>query len=69
MNLEKIQSYIDEKTIKVSDTINIELLKICDPKEINNLAFKDQDDMIEGYGGIEKAKQLGANAATPPPKL
>ena len=27
MNLEKIQSYIDEKTIKVSDTINIELLK------------------------------------------
>ena len=37
--------------------LNIELLKICDPKEINNLAFKDQDDMIEGYG------------ATPPPKL
>jgi large subunit ribosomal protein L15 len=27
MNLEKIQSYIDEKTIKASDTINIELLK------------------------------------------
>ena len=27
MNLEKIQSFIDEKTIKVSDTINMELLK------------------------------------------
>ena len=27
MNLEKIQSFIDEKTINVSDTINIELLK------------------------------------------
>ena len=27
MNLEKIQSFIDEKTIKVSDIINIELLK------------------------------------------
>ena len=27
MNLEKIQSYIDEKTIKARDTINIELLK------------------------------------------
>ena len=27
MNLEKIQSFIDEKTIKASDTINIELLK------------------------------------------
>ena len=27
MNLEKIQSFIDEKTIKASDTINMELLK------------------------------------------
>ena len=27
MNLEKIQSFIDEKTIKVSETINMELLK------------------------------------------
>ena len=27
MNLEKIQSFIDEKTIKISDTINMELLK------------------------------------------
>ena len=27
MNLEKIQSFIDEKTIKPSDTINMELLK------------------------------------------
>jgi large subunit ribosomal protein L15 len=27
MNLEKIQSFIDEKTINVTDTINIELLK------------------------------------------
>ena len=57
---------------KFSDILNqlkTELFKICNPKEVNELAFKDQDDMIEGYGGIEKAKQLGANAATPPPKL
>ena len=27
MNLEKIQSFIDQKTIKSSDTINMELLK------------------------------------------
>ena len=27
MNLEKIQSFIDEKTIKISDVINMELLK------------------------------------------
>ena len=27
MNLEKIQSYIDQKTIKISDTINSDLLK------------------------------------------
>ncbi len=53
----------------VSPFKKTELFKICNPKEVNELAFKDQDDMIEGYGGIEKAKQLGANAATPPPKL
>ena len=36
---------------------------------MNELAFKDQDDLIESYGGIERAKNLGANAATPPPKI
>ena len=57
------------KFFDILNELNLELLKICDPKEINDLAFKDQDDMIEGYGGIEEAKKLGANAATPPPKL
>ena len=42
---------------------------ICNPKETNELAFKDQDAMIERYGGIEKAKELGRGfGATPPPK-
>ena len=36
---------------------------------MNELAFKDQDKMIKSYGGIEEAKKLGANAATPPPKV
>ena len=57
------------KFSRILNQLKTELFKICNPKEVNELAFKDQDDMIEGYGGIEKAKQLGANAATPPPKL
>ena len=54
---------------KIIEDLNADLLKICDPEKMNELAFKDQDDLIESYGGIEKAKNLGANAATPPPKI
>ena len=52
----------------VIEDLNSELFKICDPEKMNELAFKDQDDLIESYGGIEEAKNLGANAATPPIK-
>ena len=54
---------------KIIEDLNADLLKICDPEKMNELAFKDQDDLIESYGGIEMAKNLGANAATPPPKI
>jgi choline-sulfatase len=46
-----------------------ELINICDPATINDLAFADQAAMIEGYGGIEKAMQMGAPGATPPPEV
>lgn len=46
-----------------------ELRKICDPAAMNDLAFADQDAMIEGYGGIEVAMNMGAPAATPPPEV
>lgn len=44
-----------------------ELLKICDPEDTDAVAHADQEAMIEGYGGKEKAMKLGAPAATPPP--
>ena len=45
-----------------------ELRSICDPAEMNDLAFADQDAMIERYGGREVAMNMGAPAATPPPE-
>ena len=64
-DLSEISNYKD-----VLKDLNSELFKICNPKEINKLAFKDQDDMIKRYGGIEEAKKLGTKAgATPPPKI
>lgn len=45
-----------------------ELRKICDPAAMNDLAFADQDAMIERYGGREVAMNMGAPAATPPPE-
>ena len=58
----------DPKYANVLSELKKDLHNICDPKVTNELAFKDQDAMIESYGGIEEAKKLGANAATPPPK-
>ena len=59
----------DPKYAVVLNELKQDLLNICNTKEINELAFKDQDAMIERYGGIEKAKELGRGfGATPPPK-
>lgn len=46
-----------------------ELRQICDPDAMNALAFSDQETMIDNYGGKEKAANLGAPAATPPPRV
>lgn len=43
------------------------LREICDPEEMDALAFADQAAMIERYGGREAALKLGAPGATPPP--
>ena len=56
MNLEKIQSYIDEKTIKVSDTINIELLKKL--KLINK---NSQKLKILGTGEVKEKVNIEAD--------
>ena len=59
MNLEKIQSFIDEKTIKSSDTINMELLKKL--KLINK---NSQKLKILGTGEIKDKINIEANLAS-----
>ncbi|KHQ51635.1 sulfatase-like hydrolase/transferase [Mameliella alba] len=58
----------DPACAKVLADLMDELYAICDPAEVNALAFADQDAMIAGYGGPEMAKTMGAPAATPPPE-
>lgn len=59
----------DPACAQVLAQLQQELRKICDPKAMNDLAFADQDAMIEGYGGREVAMNMGAPAATPPPAV
>jgi large subunit ribosomal protein L15 len=56
MNLEKIQSFIDEKTFKPSDTINIELLKKL--KLINK---NSQKLKILGTGDVKDKVKIEAD--------
>ena len=59
MNLEKIQSFIDEKTIKSSDTINMELLKKLKLINKNSIKLK-----ILGTGEIKDKINIEANLAS-----
>ena len=59
MNVEKIQSFINEKTIKSSDIINIELLKKL--KLINKNSSKLK---ILGTGEIKDKINIEANLAS-----
>lgn len=43
------------------------LYAICDPEEMDALAKRDQMTMIEGYGGVAVAANMGAAGATPAP--
>ena len=59
LNLEKIQSYIDKKSINVSDTINSELLKK------NKLINKSSDKLkILGTGEIKDKVNIVADLAS-----
>lgn len=46
-----------------------ELRKIVDPEAADAQAFEDQAALIAMHGGREKALNLGAPAATPPPEV
>ena len=45
------------------------LRALLDPEEVDALAFADQAELIESYGGREAAVNIGAPAATPPPEV
>ncbi|GAB2906228.1 sulfatase-like hydrolase/transferase [Paralcaligenes ginsengisoli] len=53
----------------VRQAMHGELLNICDPGAIDALARRDQENMIAGLGGIERAAAMGASGATPAPVL
>ena len=59
MNLEKIQFFINEKTIKSSDTINMELLKKLKLINKNSVKLK-----ILGTGEIKEKINIEANLAS-----
>ena len=48
--------------------MNAALLNICDPEEMNRLAFSDQAALIASHGGREAALKLGAPGAPRRPK-
>lgn len=49
--------------------MHAELCKIVDPDASDAQAFQDQDALIASFGGKEKAANVGAPAATPPPQV
>ena len=59
----------DAKVADVLTELKAELRTICDPETVDEMAFADQEAMIEGYGGKAIAATLGAPSATPPPKV
>ena len=59
INLEKIQSFINEKTINPSDTINMELLKKLKLINKNSIKLK-----ILGTGEIKEKVNIEANLAS-----
>ena len=59
LNLDKIQSYIDKKTIKSSDTINSNLLKKLNLINKNSIKLK-----ILGAGNIKDKVNIEADLAS-----
>ena len=59
----------DSAMASVRDDLYSELKAICQPAEVDMRAHADQAALVEGYGGFEVAKTMGARAATPPPEI
>ena len=54
---------------KTLATLEAELRTILDPEAVDRQAHADQAALIEFHGGWERARTLGAPAATPPPDV
>ncbi|MEL6960209.1 MAG: sulfatase-like hydrolase/transferase [Pseudomonadota bacterium] len=57
----------DPECAMILQNLHAELRKICDPEQVDALAFEDQAALIARMGGREAALKLGAPGATPPP--
>jgi len=52
----------------ILDELVAALFAICDPQATDLAAKRDQQALIEQHGGRERARTIGAPAATPPPE-
>jgi len=59
--------YKDKKFKHILDSFYDELIKICDPEEVNKRAKKEQNDKIIKHGGIDAIKQRGDFGYSPAP--
>lgn len=57
-----------ESRLKLNE-LHAELIRLCDPDDVDRMAFEDQATLIESHGGREAALRLGAPGATPPPEV
>jgi len=45
------------------------LSALCDPEAMDALAHKDQQQLVDSFGGRDAVRHMGAPGATPPPEL
>jgi len=57
----------DPAYAQVLADMEAELRRICDPEAVDAQCKEDQHRMIEGYGGPERAAEMGSKGATPAP--
>ncbi|MDB9915935.1 sulfatase-like hydrolase/transferase, partial [Alphaproteobacteria bacterium] len=57
----------DKKHKEIIEEFYQDLLKICDPEEVNNRAKKEQQKKIEKHGGVEKILSRGDFGYSPAP--
>ena len=59
----------DPTHAEILQQLEAHLRDILDPEAMNDLAFADQADLVERFGGKEAALNIGPKSATPPPDV